>query len=98
MNASWATRQLFKFPPGVAKGMKIIAIVALFLLPVSPAIVALGWHLIHGNTIETRGKKVFVPPRWIAWTDHAMDVGITKLPLTIFRGGVRRWNNINWSE
>lgn len=98
MNASWATRPLFIFPSGVAKGMKIIAIGALFLLPVSPAIVALGWHLIHGNTIETRGKKVFVPSRWIAWTDHAMDVGITKLPLTIFRGGVRRWNNINWSE
>jgi hypothetical protein len=38
------------------------------------------------ETIEARGKKVFVPFRWIAWTDDAMDVEITKLPLTIFRG------------
>jgi hypothetical protein len=64
---------------------KVLFMVAILLF-ISPAIVTLGWHLFHGNTIETRGKKVFVPPMWIAHTDSAMDILMTKLPLTLLQG------------
>ena len=31
--------------------------VALFLLSVSPALVTLGWHLIHGNAIQRQREE-----------------------------------------
>jgi hypothetical protein len=86
MNTLWASRPLFRLPPRVVQVSQVVIILAIVLLPISPAIGTLGWHLLHGNSIETRGKKVFVPLTWIAETDNAMNVQMMKLPLTVLRG------------
>ena len=86
MNTSWATRPLFTPPARAVQVSKVVCILAIVLLPFSPAIFTLGWHLFHGNTIETRGKRVFVPLSWIADTDGAMNIQMQKLPLTLLQG------------
>jgi hypothetical protein len=88
MNISWATRPLFTAPPKVALVVKIVGLVVVGLLIISPALVALGWHLLNGNSIQARGKTVYVPLRWIADTGDTMNVQMQKLPLTIL-GGAR---------
>jgi hypothetical protein len=66
--------------------MMVVLVVAIVLLVISPTLFTFCWHLFHGNTIETSGKKVFVPLTWIAETNSAMDVQMTKLPLTLLQG------------
>ena len=64
----------------------VVLVIAIVFLVISPTLFTFGWHLFHGNTIETRGKKVYVPITWIAETNSAMDVQMTKLPLTLLHG------------
>ena len=45
----------------------------------------LGWHAIHGNTIESRGEKVPVPIGWIASQSVDMSVQLMRLPPTVFQ-------------
>jgi hypothetical protein len=49
----------------------------------APTLVTLAWHLRHGNTIESRGKAIFVPLRWIAYIGDSNDARLTKLPLVL---------------
>jgi hypothetical protein len=59
--------------------------IAFAMLLVSPGLVMLGWHAIHGSTIESRGKKVRVPFGWIASPNVDMSVFLTRLPPTVFQ-------------
>lgn len=86
MNISWATRPLFIFPPRVRLVVKVVGLVMVVLLIFSPTLVTLGWHLLNGNSIQTRGKRVSVPLKWIANTGDTMNVQMQKLPLTILAG------------
>lgn len=45
----------------------------------------LGWHAIHGNSIQMRGKKVSVPFGWIADIGADLGVHMMRLPLTAFQ-------------
>ena len=86
MNTSWAARPLFTLPARAGRVLWVIVILAAVSLFVSPGIMTLGWHLFRGNTIEMRGKKVFVPIAWIAETDGGRDVSLMKLPLSLLHG------------
>jgi hypothetical protein len=86
MNTSWATRPLFTLPATAGRVLLVIVILAAVFLFILPVIMTLGWHLFHGNTIETRGMKLFVPLAWIAETDGARDVSMTKLPPSLLHG------------
>jgi len=88
MKSSWTSFPLFRFTlsPRAPRVFTVAIIVAVVLLTISPLLFTLGWHLLHGNTIETRGKKVFVPLRWVADTGDALDIQMQKLPLTVLRG------------
>jgi hypothetical protein len=88
MNISWATRPLFTPPPKVELVVKIVGLVVVILLIISPALVTLGWHLLNGNSIQARGKRIYVPLKWIADTGGTMSVQMQKLPVTIL-GGAR---------
>ncbi len=80
---SWLTRPLFVCPPRIARVLKVGIIVALLLMIIAPTLVTLGWHLRHGNTIECRGKAIFVPLRWTAYIGDSNDAMLTKLPLVL---------------
>ena len=86
MDTSWATQPLFTLPPRLVLVVKMIGFVAVFLFLISPALVTLGWHLLNGSTIQSRGKRVLVPLKWIAETNNTMGVQMWKLPFTILRG------------
>lgn len=57
--------------------------VAVLLLVFSPTIFALGWHLIHGNTIEFDGHRVAVPMGWTAEAEGRLSLSITKYSATV---------------
>ncbi len=94
MKASWATRPLFTLSSRACRALRAVSIAAIALMSISPAIFTLGWHLIHGNTVETRGTRVFVPLRWVAYSTDAMDVQMEKLPLTVL-GSLRFYGMIS---
>jgi hypothetical protein len=83
---SWVTHPLFTFPPRMVQILKIFGLAVIVMLVVAPGLVTLGWHLLHGNSIVSRSKSIFVPLRWIAETDDAMGISMTKLPLTVLFG------------
>ncbi len=83
LSKSWLTRPLFVCPPRIARVLKVGILLALLLLIIAPTLVTLAWHLRHGNTIECRGKKILVPPRWTAHIGDRNDAMLTKLPLVI---------------
>jgi hypothetical protein len=87
MNASWLTRPLFTFPPRAKRVLTICAALLLVLLIASPGLFMLTWHLLHGSTIETRGKAVYVPLGWIAEIDGANDAQLSKIPFVIPMNG-----------
>ena len=91
LSTDWLTRPLFVCPPRVARVLKVGILLALLLMIVSPSLVTLAWHLRHGNTIESRGKAIFVPPKWTAYIDESYGAELTKLPfvLSLNRGA---WN------
>jgi hypothetical protein len=66
--------------------MMVVLVVAIVLLVFSPILFTFCWHLFHGNSVETRGEKVFIPFLWIADLDDAMGARMTKLPLTLLQG------------
>jgi hypothetical protein len=84
LSKSWLTRPLFVCPPRLARVLKVGIIVALLLMIIAPTLVTLAWHLRYGNTIESRGKPIFVPLRWIAYIDDSNDAMLTKLPLVVW--------------
>jgi hypothetical protein len=83
LSKSWLTRPLFVCPPRIARVLKVASLVALLLLIVAPGLVTLAWQLRHGNTIDCRGKAIFVPARWIAEIGDNDDARLTKLPLVV---------------
>lgn len=86
MNTSWATRPLFTLPPSVSRLFTGVTVLLVIFLIFSPGLVAVGWHLFHGNTIQSRDKIIHVPLRWVAETTDAWDVLMLRLPVTILRG------------
>ena len=68
MDTSWATRPLFTFSPTARFAAMVIGVATFVLLIISPALFMLGWQVHYGSTIQTRGKKVSVPLRWVAET------------------------------
>jgi hypothetical protein len=84
LNESWLTRPLFSFPPRMARWLTVGIVVAILVFPITPVLVTLVWHLRHGNTIECRGKSIFVPLRWTAEIGDGNDAMLTKLPLAIW--------------
>jgi len=92
MNYSWLTRPLFTVPLKIARILRLVSLVTLtlvvLLMIVSPGIYTLGWHLLHGHTVETRGQKVFVPLAWVAETNGLRDIEMMKYSPTIL-GGIK---------
>jgi hypothetical protein len=86
MKNTWATRPLFVCPPLLRKVLGAMAALMLLLLFFSPGIATVGWHLLHGSTIQTGGRAVYVPLGWIAHTTASLGVGMEKLPITLSRG------------
>ena len=84
LSEAWLTRPLFVCPPRVARALKVGSLLALLLMIIAPTLVTLAWHLRHGNTIECRGKAIFVPLRWIAYIGDSNDTRLTKLPLFVW--------------
>lgn len=80
---SWLTRPLFTHSQRVPRALRVGAVLFLVLGIMSPALVTLAWHLRYGNTIESRGKKVFVPLTWIADIGDSNDAELNKLPLIL---------------
>jgi hypothetical protein len=83
LSKSWLTRPLFVCPPRLARVLKVGILLALLLMITTPALVTLAWHLRNGNTIESRGKAIFVPLRWTAYIGDSNDAVLTKLPLVL---------------
>jgi hypothetical protein len=77
--------------------LKTVIASAIAIVVIYPTLITLGWHLQHGNTIQSRGVKVFVPLRWIAEFDDTFGVEMWKLPFFALPPGrigsisVRRW-------
>jgi hypothetical protein len=84
LSKAWLTRPLFVCPPRVARVLKVGSLVALLLMITAPTLVTVAWHLRHGNTIECRGKAIFVPLRWTAYIGDSNDAMLTKLPLVVW--------------
>jgi hypothetical protein len=80
---SWATRPLFNCPPRIARILTVLMMVPIAGLVAAPGLTTLYWHLLHGNTVESRGKNIFVPLRWIAKTNDTMGISMTKFSLTV---------------
>jgi hypothetical protein len=55
---------------------------AFVLVLMSPTIFTLGWHLIHGEAVETTGPTVFVPLGWTADHEEFKSLLLTKLSRT----------------
>jgi hypothetical protein len=82
----WLTRPLFNVPRKWARVFLAAAFIAALLLPISPAIYTLGWHLIHGNAIGTGSHRLVVPLRWTAHADRVEGVSMTKYAPTVLHG------------
>lgn len=65
---------------------RLFVLLAVLFLIFAPAVLTLGWHSLHGETIQTRGKTIHVPMAWIAERTDSLDVMMTKLPKTVFGG------------
>jgi hypothetical protein len=59
---------------------------AIFLLFISPTILTLSWHVVHGNSVEFRGHALPVPFSWTADQEGQMWVSMTKYPATLIHG------------
>jgi hypothetical protein len=88
MNSSWLTRPLVSFPPLSRKSvwrLRALGLFSLACLVFSPGLVTVGWHVLHGKTIQSRGKTIPVPLAWIAHPTDGLDVSMTRLPVSVFR-------------
>ncbi|MGA9882127.1 MAG: hypothetical protein WBQ34_00240 [Candidatus Acidiferrales bacterium] len=63
-----------------------VLVVAAFLLFISPTIFTLGWHVVHGNTVEFKDHTVAVPLRWTAESEGQLSLSMTKYPATAVDG------------
>lgn len=96
LSKSWLARPRFVRPSRIARVLKVGIILALLLLVLAPTLVTLAWHLRHGNTIECRGKAIFVPPRWVAHIGDGNGAILTKLPLVVsLKPGARVLSSIS---
>src|SRR5690348_1802353 len=69
----------------VRKRVLLTSVPILLALAVfSPAIYVLLWHLHHGSVVAFKGKKVQVPPGWIASSREPRVLSLTRIPILVF--------------
>jgi hypothetical protein len=83
---NWLTRPLFTVSHKWAGNLWLGLFVVVFLFLISPTIFTLGWHAVHGSTVEFRGHKIVVPLWWIAKPEAQLDLSMTRYPLTLIHG------------
>lgn len=84
---NWLTaRPLFSVSRKWARIFVAVPVVVAFLLFISPTIFTLGWHVVHGNTVEFRGHTVAVPLRWTAESEGQLSLSETKYSATVVHG------------
>jgi len=83
---NWLTRPLFSLSAKWPRMFLAAVILSAVLLFISPTIYTLGWHVLHGNAVETRGHRIIVPLRWTADADDPTGVSMTRLPATVIHG------------
>ncbi|MDE3110944.1 MAG: hypothetical protein KGL02_13510 [Acidobacteriota bacterium] len=84
--ANWLTRPLFNVPPKFTRILWAVLCLAALLLFTSPMVLTLGWHAIHGNSVEFRGHTIAVPLRWTADPEGLLNLSMYRHPATLVQG------------
>ncbi len=80
---SWLTRPLLFVPIKVQQAFLLFAAVFIVLVLFAPGLCTLTWHVLHGNSLIYKTKKIPVPMRWTAESE-LQAANIEKLALAIF--------------
>jgi hypothetical protein len=80
---SWLSRPFVVVPVKVRRVFCLLAVLFLLLITFAPALWTVTWHVVHGNSMIYKTKRVPVPLRWTAKSEP-QGAHVERLPLTIF--------------
>src|SRR5262245_57189505 len=83
MKWSWLTRPLFIVPTKVRRSLLLLVGLFILLVAFAPGLWTVSWHVVHGNTMIYRTKKIHVPMRWLPIKAEPQSALIEKLPATV---------------
>jgi hypothetical protein len=80
---SWLSRSFVVVPVKVRRAFCLLAVLFILLITFAPALWTVTWHVVHGNSMIYKTKRVPVPLRWTAKSEP-QGADVERLPLTIF--------------